>query len=45
MISAATRQGLKELVYAMKQRLDRIERAELDGAAAVRPARKRRAGA
>jgi GTP-binding protein len=44
-ISAATRQGLKELVYAMKQHLDRIERAESDGAAAVRPARKRRAGA
>ncbi len=38
------RLGLKELVYAMKQGLERIERAERDGAAA-RPARKRRAGA
>jgi GTP-binding protein len=38
-ISAATRQGLKELVYAMKQALDRIERAAQDGAAAVRPIR------
>ncbi|HWR97740.1 MAG TPA: GTPase ObgE [Candidatus Methanoperedens sp.] len=43
-ISAATRQGLKELVYAMKQQLDRMERAERDGAAA-RPARTRRVGA
>ena len=33
-ISAATRAGLKELVYAMKQALERIERAERDGAAA-----------
>jgi len=40
-ISAATRQGLKELVYAMKQSLDRIERAERDGEAAVRPLRRK----
>jgi GTP-binding protein len=40
-ISAATRLGLKELVYAMKQELDRIERAGLDDAAAVRPSRRR----
>ena len=33
-ISAATRQGLQELVYAMKQALERIERAEREGAAA-----------
>ena len=33
-ISAATRQGLQELVYAMKQSLERIERAEREGAAA-----------
>jgi GTP-binding protein len=40
-ISAATRQGLRELVYAMKQTLDRIERAERDGAAAALPKRRR----
>jgi GTP-binding protein len=43
-ISAATRQGLKELVYAMKQALDRIDRAERDGAAGARTARVRKAG-
>ncbi len=41
-ISAATRRGLKELVYAMKQSLDRIERAERDGLTAVRPLPRRR---
>jgi len=40
-ISAATRQGLKELVYAMKQALDRIERAERDGAAGAKTSRAR----
>jgi GTP-binding protein len=43
-ISAATRQGLRELVYAIKRELERIERAERDGAAA-RPRRRRRASA
>jgi GTP-binding protein len=43
-ISAATRQGLRELVYAIKQALERIERAERDGSAAARPARRRRVG-
>ena len=40
-ISAATRRGLKELVYAIKRELDRSERAERDGAAVARPTRRR----
>ncbi|HEY6000477.1 MAG TPA: GTPase ObgE [bacterium] len=44
-ISAATRQGLRELVYAIKQALERIERADRDGAAAARPSRRRRVSA
>ena len=40
-ISAATRQGLRELVYAIKQGLERIEREQIDGEAARRPARRR----
>jgi GTP-binding protein len=40
-ISAATRQGLKELVYAMKQTLERIERDERAGIKPRRPARRR----
>ena len=43
-ISAATRQGLRELVYAVKQALERSERAEREGKAA-RPARRRRVSA
>ena len=39
-ISAATRQGLKELVYAIKRSLDAIERAGRDGEAAARPVRR-----
>jgi GTP-binding protein len=41
-ISAATRQGLKELVYGMKQALDRIDRASRDGSAAASTSRARR---
>lgn len=37
-ISAVTRQGLKELVYAMKQELDRIERAEREREASAKSA-------
>jgi GTPase involved in cell partitioning and DNA repair len=40
-ISAATRQGLKELVYAMKKSLNAIERAEREQEAAARPVRRK----
>ncbi len=40
-ISAATRQGLRELVYAVKQALERIELAGRERRGAARPARRR----
>jgi len=39
-ISAATHQGVKELVFAMKQSLDALERAEREKEAAARPVRR-----